>query len=198
MNYDIVLKYVQQVAGLSYYIDMEHLLAAEPERAKEIFEDGIREELTMPLMFFEKGFEAMKDSAVEFNRLLFDVLAHQVNTLMTHYCYFGKLEEALAICDWCEGILNAYVKKPEFVMDVLPWVWKKFNFSKMSAYLRAGKEDAAKEVCNPMPDDLTSDRLVTYNKGDQAVTFLYLQKRRMGWNRQRRILQKAESWTKPW
>jgi len=148
--YDIVLKYVQQVAGLSYYIDMEHLLEEEPERAKEILEDGIRkginiirycnnakqinkaryalawiyihkkdfdnarehinvlpaleghcirEELTMPLMFFEKGFEAMKDSAVEFNRLLFDVLAHQVNTLMTHYCYFGTLEEAKEVCD---------------------------------------------------------------------------------------------------
>lgn len=212
MNYDIVLKYVQQVAGLSYYIDMEHLLEEEPERAKEILEDGIRkginiirycnnakqinkahyalawiyihkkdfdnarehinvlpaleghcirEELTMPLMFFEKGFEAMKDSAVEFNRLLFDVLAHQVNTLMTHYCYFGTLEEALAICDWCEGILNAYAKKPEFVTDVLPWVWKKFNFSKMSAYLRAGKEEKAKEVC---------DRYLSYVKENNVFS----------------------------
>ena len=198
MNYDIVLKYVQQVAGLSYYIDMEHLLDAEPERAKAILEDGIRkginiirycsetkkinkahyalawiyihrkdfdnarehvnvlpaleghcikEEMMMPLAFFEKGFDAMKDSAVEFGRLLFDVLVHQVNTLTTHYCYFGTLEEALEICDWCEGVLAAYANKPEFTTDTMPWVMKKFNFSKMSAYLKAGEEAKAKEVC---------------------------------------------------
>lgn len=199
MNYDIILKYVQKVAGLSYYIDMEHLLDAEPERAKAILDDGIRkginiirycsdttkinkahyvlawiyihrkdfdnarehvnvlpslegncirEELTMPLVFFEKGFEAMKDSAVEFNKLLFDLLAHQINTLTTHYCYFGTLEEALDICDWCEGVLDAYAKKPEFVTETLPWVQKKFYFSKMSAYVRAGENEKAKEVCD--------------------------------------------------
>lgn len=199
MNYDIVLKYVQRVAGLSYYIDMEHLLDDEPERAKAILDDGIRkginiirycnntkqinkahyalawiyihkkdfdnarehvnvlpsmeghcirEELTMPLVFFEKGFDAMKDSAVEFNKLLFDLLVHQINTLTTHYCYFGTLEEALDICDWCEGVLNAYAKKPEFVTETLSWVVKKFTFSKMSAYLRAGKEGKAKELCD--------------------------------------------------
>ena len=64
----------------------------------------------MPLTFFEQGFDAMKDSAVEFGRLFFDVLVHQVNTMMTHYCYFGTLEEALEICDWCEGVLTAYAK----------------------------------------------------------------------------------------
>ena len=199
MNYDIVLKYVQKVAGLSYYIDMEHLLDAEPERANAILDDGIRkglniirycnetkkinkahyalawiyihrkdfdnarehvnvlpelgsncicEELTMSLVFFEKGFEAMKDSAVEFNKLLFDVIAHQINTLTTHYCYFGTLKEALEICDWCEGVLKAYATKPEFVTETLPWVQKKFYFSKMSAYVRAGENEKAKEVCD--------------------------------------------------
>lgn len=199
MNYDIVLKYVQQVAGLSYYIDMEHLLDAEPERAKAILDDGIRkginvirycnetkkinkahyalawiyihrkdydnarehvnvlpgldghcirEELNMSLVFFEKGFDAMKDSAVEFNKLLFDVIVHQINTLTTHYCYFGTLKEALEICDWCEGVLKAYVVKPEFVTDTLPWVLKKFYFSKMSAYVKAGETEKAREVCD--------------------------------------------------
>lgn len=199
MNYDIVLKYVQKVAGLSYYIDMEQFLSGEPERAKAILEDGIRkglnvirysndtkkinkahyalawiyihckdfdnarehvnvlprleghcikEELNMSLVFFEKGFDAMKDTAVEFNKLLFDVLVHQINTLSTHYCYFGKLEEALEICDWCEKVLTAYSSKPEFVTETLPWVLKKFNFSKMSAYIKAGEQEKAKEVCD--------------------------------------------------
>ncbi len=199
MNYDIVLKYVQKVAGLSYYIDMEHLLDHDPRRAEAILEDGIRkginvirysndtkkinkahyalawiyihkkdfdnarehinvlpaleghcikEELNMSLVFFEKGFDAVKDSAVEFNRLLFDLITSQVNTLTTHYCYFGTLEEALAICDWCEGVLNAYAANPAFVTDTLPWIFRKFYFSKMSAYLKAGKDDEAKEICD--------------------------------------------------
>lgn len=199
MNYDIILKYVQKVAGLSYYIDMEQFLSGEPEKAKAILEDGIRkglnvirysnntkkinkahyalawiyihrkdfdnarehvnvlpgldghcikEELNMSLVFFEKGFDAMKDSAVEFGRLLFDVLVHQVNTLSTHYCYFGELNEALEICDWCEAVLTAYVAKPEFATETLPWVLRKFNFSKMSAYLKVGEKEKAKEVCN--------------------------------------------------
>ncbi|MBR5798817.1 MAG: helix-turn-helix transcriptional regulator [Lachnospiraceae bacterium] len=199
MNFDILLKYVQNVAGLSYYIDMEHLLDHDPQKAEAILEDGIRkgitiiryagemkrinkahyalawiyihkkdfdnarehvnvlptleghcikEELNMSLVFFEKGFEAVKDTSVAFNRLLFDFIARQVNTLTTHYCYFGTLEEALEICDWCEGVLKAYAANPAFVTDVLPWVFRKFYFSKMSAYLKAGKEDKAKEICD--------------------------------------------------
>ena len=199
MNYDIILKYVQKVAGLSYYIDMEQFLSGEPEKAKAILDDGIRkglnvirysnntkkinkahyalawiyihrkdfdnarehvnvlpgldgrcikEEMNMSLVFFEKGFDSMKDSAVEFSRLLFDVLVHQINTLSTHYCYFGELKEALEICNWCEAVLAAYASKPEFVTDTLPWVLKKFNFSKMSAYLKAGETEKAKEVCD--------------------------------------------------
>ena len=198
MNYDIVLKYVQNVAGLSYYIDMEQLLSDEPEKAKAILDDGIkkginiirycnnakkvnkahfslawiyihrkdydnarehvnvlpsldghtiREELNMSLVFFEKGFDAMKDSAVEFNKLLFDLITHQIETITTHYCYFGNFDEAIEICDWCEGVLKAYVAKPEFVTDCLGWCWRKFNFSKMSAYVRAGKMEQAKELC---------------------------------------------------
>ena len=129
MNYDVVLKYVQRVAGLSYYIDMEKLLSDEPERARAILEDGIRkginiirycseaknvnkahyalawiyihmkdydnarehvdvlpslaghsirEELNLSLVFFEKGYEAMKDNSIEFGTLLFDLITHQV------------------------------------------------------------------------------------------------------------------------
>lgn len=198
MNYDVVLKYAQNVASLSYYIDMEGFLSGEPERANAILQDGIRkginvirysndmkkinkahyalawiyihmkdydnarehvnvlpaleghcirEELNMSLAFFEKGFEAMKDSTVVFGKHFFDVLVHQIQTMTTHYCYFGTLEEALEIYDWSEAVLNAYVAKPEFVTDTLIWVIKKMKFSKMSAYLKAGEEEKAKEVC---------------------------------------------------
>lgn len=199
MNYDVVLKYTQNVAGLSYYIDMEGFLAGEPDKAKAILEDGIRkginvirysndtkkinkahyalawiyihmkdydnagehvnvlpaleghcirEELNMSLVFFEKGFDAMKDSAVDFGKLLFDVLVRQIQTVTTHYCYFGTLGEAIEICDWSEAVLNAYTSREDFKTENLIWVLKKLNFSRMSAYLKAGEEEKAKEVCD--------------------------------------------------
>ncbi len=198
MNYPVVLKYVQRVAGLSYYIDMQGLLSNEPARAKDILTDGIRkglniirycsdtktvnkahyalawiyihmkdydnarehvnvlpsleghcirEELNMSLTFFEKGFEAVKDTTTEFNRLLFDIIATQIKTMTTHYCYFGTLEEALDACDWCEGVLNAYAARPEYTTEVLRWIRHKFAFSKMSAFLRFGENEKAQEIC---------------------------------------------------
>lgn len=197
MNYDVVLKYVQRAAGLSYYIDMQNLLSDEPKRAQAILEDAIRkginiirycnetvkinkahhalawiyihmkdydnarehvnvlpslrghcirEDLNLSLTFFEKGYEAMKDSAVELGTLLFDLIASQIEKLTTFYCYFGSLAEALEICDWSESVINAYVSKPEYSTENHKWVLRKLNFSKMSAYVRAGENEKAKET----------------------------------------------------
>ncbi len=197
MNYDVVLKYVQRAAGLSYYIDMQKLLADEPKRAQAILEDAIRkginiirycnetvkvnkahhalawiyihmkdydnarehvnvlpslrghcirEDLNLSLTFFEKGYDAMKDSAVELGTLLFDLITSQIEKMTTFYCYFGTLEEALEICDWSESVIKAYTSKSEFSTQNHKWVLRKLNFSKMSAYVRAGNNDKAKEV----------------------------------------------------
>ena len=197
MNYAVVLKYVQKVAGLSYYIDMQGLLADEPDRAQAILTDAIRkginiirycsepvkvnkahhalawiyihmkdydnarehvnvlpsleghcirEDLNLSLVFFEKGYEAMKDSAIEYGTRLFDLITSQVEKLTTFYCYFGTLEEAVKICDWCESVINAYASKPEYSTDNIKWVLRKLNFSKMSAYVRAGENEKAKET----------------------------------------------------
>ena len=198
MNYDVVLKYVQRIAELSYYIDMQGLLKDAPERAGSILKDGIRkglniirycgdskkvnkahyslawiyihmkdydnarehvnvlpsleghcirEEMNQSLIFFEKGFDAARDSYPEFNRLMFDLLTGHIKAMTTHYCFFGTLEEALKICDWSEAVLKAYASVPEFSTERLPWVLHKFNFNKMSAYLRAGEKEKAEEVC---------------------------------------------------
>lgn len=198
MNYDVVLKYVQRIAGLSYYIDMEGLMSGEPEKAKAMLTDGIRkglniirycsdiqkinkahyslawiyihmkdydnarehievlprleghtirEELNTSLAFFEKGFDAMKESTVLFNKQLFDVLIHEIESMTTHYCYFGTLEEAERVCDWSEAVLAAYCTIPEFITGDLAWVEKKLTFSKMSAYLKAGDRSKADEIC---------------------------------------------------
>ena len=197
MNYDVVLKYVQRAAGLSYYIDMQKLLSDEPKRAQAILEDAIRkginiirycnetvkvnkahhalawiyihmkdydnarehvnvlpslrghcirEDLNLSLTFFEKGYDAMKDSAVELGTLLFDLITSQIEKMPTFYCYFGTLDEALEICDWSEAVIKAYTSKPDFSTKNHEWVLRKLNFSKMSAYVRAGENDKAKEV----------------------------------------------------
>ena len=59
-----------------------------------------------------------------------------------------ELKEALEICDWCEAVFTAYASRPEFATENLSWILKKFNFSKMSAYLKAGEKEKAKEVCD--------------------------------------------------
>ena len=197
MNYDVVLKYVQRVAGLSYYIDMQNLLSDDPKRAQAILEDAIRkginiirycnetvkinkahhalawiyihmkdydnarehvnvlpslkghcirEDLNLSLTFFEKGYDAMKDSAVELGTLLFDLITSQIEKLTTFYCYFGTLDEALEICDWSESVLKAYISKPEYSTENHKWVLRKLNFSKMSAYVRAGEKEKAEET----------------------------------------------------
>ena len=197
MNYDVVLKYVQRVAGLSYYIDMENLLADEPERGQAILTDAIRkglniirycsdmktvnkahyalswiyihmkdydnarehvnvlpslaghcvrEDINLSLTFFEKGYEAMQDNAVEFGTLVFDLIAHQIEKMTTFYCYFGSLEEAIEICDWSEKVISAYTSKPEFMTESYKWVLRKLNYSKISAYVRAGENEKAEET----------------------------------------------------
>ena len=198
MNYAVVLKYVQRAAGLSYYIDMQGLLADEPERANAILTDAIKkginiirycnetvtvnkahhalawiyihmkdydnarehvnvlpslkghcihEDMNLSLVFFEKGYDAMKDNAVELGARIFELITSQAEKMTTFYCYFGSLEEAIEICEWCESVINTYASKPEYrVEDNYKWVLRKLNFSKMSAYVRAGENDKAKEV----------------------------------------------------
>ncbi len=208
MNFDVVLKYTQNVAGLSYYIDMEGFLADEKDKAKAILEDGIRkginvirysndtkkinkahyalawiyihmkdydnarehvnvlptleghcirEEFNMSLVFFEKGFAAMKDSALDFGKLLFDLIVHTIQTLTTHYCYWGTLEEAIEICDWSEAVINSYIRKPDFTTEAHIWVLRKLNFSKMSAYLKAGENEKAKDVCDTYLNEIKAN-----------------------------------------
>ncbi len=47
MNFEVCLMYVERVAGLSYYIDMEGLLSDDPQRAENILEDGIKKGVTI-------------------------------------------------------------------------------------------------------------------------------------------------------
>jgi len=198
MNFEIGVMYVQEIAGLSYYIDMEGLLSEEPEKAEEILEDGIKkgvniirysdnkgmiekmhyalawiyihkkdfanarehinvlpslentrmkEMIISELAFFERGFEAMKDSFVTTNQMLCNVMLSQLHTVAENYAYWGEKEEAIRVLTWCENVINAFSQIPEYTGDRLKGVRKKLNHNLMIVYERAGEKEKANEVC---------------------------------------------------
>ena len=120
----------------------------------------IREDMNLSLVFFEKGYDAMKDSAVELGTHLFDLIACQTEKLTTFYCYFGPLEEAIEICDWCEAVINAYTTRPGVISnDTCRWALRKLNFSKMSAYVRAGQKVKAEETRDKYLKDIRENNV---------------------------------------
>lgn len=198
MNFEIALMYVSQVAGLSYYIDMENLLSDEPEKAEAILEDGIKkgvniiryannarlaekahyalawiyihrkdfsnarehinvlpslesnrikEFINSELVFFESGFDEMKDSLTATNKLLCDVLSNQLHTIAENYAYWGDKDEAVKNIEWCEKVMNAFASVPEYAADGLKNFWRKLNHNLMTVYEKAGEKEKANEIC---------------------------------------------------
>ncbi len=198
MNFDINLLYVQQVAGLSYYIDMEGLLSDNPERANDILEDGIkkgvniirysdcrklvekahcalawiyihrkdfenarehinvlpsldmtsiRELLYSELMFFEHGFDEMKDNFTATNKMLCAILLRQFKCMLENYAYWGKTDEALRTLEWCKKVIKAYSTIPEYTTDDMKHFWKKYYYNLVIAYDKAGEKEKANEIC---------------------------------------------------
>lgn len=198
MNFEMNLLYVQQVAELSYYIDMEGLLAENPERANALLEDGIKKGVTIirytdsrslaekahyalawiyihskdfenarehinvlpslenakvreflysELIFFEHGFEEMKDSLTATNKKLCSVLLSQLNCMMENYAYWGEKDEALKNIEWCEHVAKAFSSIPEYTSGDMKHFWKKFNHNLMIVYEKSGEKEKANEIC---------------------------------------------------
>lgn len=199
MNFEICLMYVQEVAGLSYYIDIEGLLSDNPQRAEAILEDGIKkgvniiryasnqrlidnahcalawiyihkkdfsnarehinvlpslenniikESIFGELVFFEQGFDAMKDSLMSTNKLIFDILAKQLNSIVETYAYNGNKEEALENIEWAERVVESYATCPQYTSDErLKFIVKRINHNKMIVFDRAGDKEKANEIC---------------------------------------------------
>ena len=210
MNYDVVLRYVQRVAGLSYYIDMEGLLAENPERANALLEDGIKKGVTIiryadsrslvekahyalawiyihrkdfenarehidvlpslenakvreflysELSFFEHGFEEMKDSLTEANKMLCNVLLSQLNCMMENYAYWGKKDETLKNLESCEHVAKAFSTIPEYTTDNMKYFWKKFNHNLMIVYEKAGEKEKANEICEDYLKKISEEKV---------------------------------------
>lgn len=199
MNFEISVMYVQEVAGFSYYTDMEGLLSDNQEKANAILEDGIkkgvnviryankqelvdkahyalawiyihrkdfenarehinvlpslknnriRECINSELVFFEKGFEDMKDSITETNKALFDVMTSQLKIVSENYAYYAEPEDAIKNLQWVENVINAYNTIPEYTTDAFKRIIKKLNHNMIIAYERAGNKEKANEICD--------------------------------------------------
>lgn len=198
MNFEVGIMYVQQVAGLSYYIDCEGLLSDDTQKAEAILEDGIKkgvniirysnnqthidkahyalawiyihkkdfdnamehinvlpslknnriqENILPELVFFEQGFEAMKDSLTANNKLLYSVIGSHLHTVSENYAYWGSKEEALKNIEWCEAVMRAFSSIPEYIDDSIYAFDKKLNHNKMMVYEKDGDKEKAREIC---------------------------------------------------
>ncbi len=221
MNFEISIMYVQEIAGLSYYIDMEGLLSDNAKEAEDILDDGIKKGVNIiryannqrlvekahyalawiyihkkdfsnarehinvlpslennrikefiysELVFFEHGFEEMKDSVVSTNNLLCNVLMSQLHMVSEMYAYWGERDEAIRNLEWCERVAAAFESVPEYAGSGMKSFWKKFYHNKMIAYENAGEKDKANEICddylNMIKDsnDYTAEEYVSIEK----------------------------------
>ena len=70
----------------------------------------------MELTFFESGFENMKGDIKENAVILFDLVCSMLNTFAENYGWWCKdKDEALEICDWCEGIVKAFAGRKDLI-----------------------------------------------------------------------------------
>lgn len=106
-----------------------------------------KEVLEMESVFFDKGFESMKDIIDEKNVLLFRTVAHQLYCVSQNYGWWGQKDESVEMITWCDDIIDAFATRSGAI-DKKDYIHIKLMnaFHKMVALRKAGEEDQAKEV----------------------------------------------------
>lgn len=74
-----------------------------------------REVLEMESVFFDKGFEPMKEVIENKNRLLFSTVARHLYTVSQNYGWWGQSDEAVKIISWCDSIVDAFALRPDAI-----------------------------------------------------------------------------------
>ncbi len=121
---------------------------------------SIRENIDMELVFFESGFEKMKDKIKDNTKLLFLLTAAMINTISQDYGWYGDKEEAYEVCDWCENIIKAYGAKRELIdMDKYLRVRRSVAFFRMVAAKRAGEGGYAEELYSKFAEEIKNEGL---------------------------------------
>lgn len=132
-----------------------------------------REVLEMEAVWFEKGFEKMKEEIDKKNILLFSTVAHQLYCVSQNYGWWGQKEEATQICSWIDGIIEAFASKPEAV-DKKDYLHIKIMnaFHKMTALSKAGDKDEAKKVYEECVSKINSLDGFTEDMKAEAIAML--------------------------
>ena len=132
-----------------------------------------REVLEMEAVWFEKGFEKMKEEIDKKNSLLFSTVAHQLYCVSQNYGWWGQKEEATQICSWIDGIIEAFASKPEAV-DKKDYLHIKIMnaFHKMTALSKAGDKDEAKKVYEECVSKINSLDGFTEDMKAEAIAML--------------------------
>ncbi|MCR5803053.1 MAG: helix-turn-helix domain-containing protein [Clostridia bacterium] len=123
----------------------------------EITSTRNREVLEMESVFFDRGFDAMKDEIDKKNVLMFSALARQLYSISQSYGWWGKKDDAVEMCSWIDKILESYATRPEAIDKKFYLNVKMMNvFHKTVALNKAGEEALAKDVYDEFINDLNS------------------------------------------
>ena len=125
----------------------------------------IKEKIGMELTFFESGFDKMKDDIRKCSVELFETVASFLNTIAQDYGWNGSKEEALEICDWCEGIVKAFAARIDSVnMDHYLRVRRSIAFFKLVAVKRSGDDEGAIKLYNDFNEEINQEDLTDEQK----------------------------------
>ena len=116
-----------------------------------------KEVLEMESAYFDKGFEAMKDVIDDKNTLLFRTVAHQLYSVAQNYGWWGQKDEAMDVITWCDGIIDAFARRPESI-DKKDFIHVKLMnaFHKITALNRGGDTKRAGEVYESFVDEINA------------------------------------------
>ncbi len=122
--------------------------------------NSVKESIQMELVFFEKGFQEMKDAMADSSKILFGVLGKHLRMLAENYAYYDEKEEALSICDFGEKLLKAYASKKDFINENIYYHTRKMiALHRMIAYTRAGEKQEAENVYQSFLNELKEEGL---------------------------------------
>ena len=138
-----------------------------------ISSNRIREKISMELTFFESGFEKMKGDIAGNSVVLFNMVASMLDTYAQNYGWWNNdKDEALEICNWCEGIIKAFAARKEAVdMHHYLRARRSIVFFKLVALKRFGDDKGAEALYGEFQKEIQSEDLTDEQK-DEIIQLL--------------------------
>lgn len=126
----------------------------------------IKENIDMEIEFFESGFNKMKGTVPANSILLFNAVASFLNNIAEKYGWWSDdLEETIAVCDWCEGIIKAFGTRKKCInMTHYLRVRRSIAFFRMVAAKKAGKDKEAEELYMAFIREVENEDLTSEEK----------------------------------